>query len=247
MKYNQTEGIMLDRSLGPVTKWKWHSLNDPPILQQVMIDNKLPVIDETITQLGSPSRDQQRPDSEQMLLIEYDNYVKEKNKKITKKFKPFQIKMKALKMNENFSLRVLDQANVYLHFRDGTTSMKLNLGMKLNNKEIVDSDTVEVGYVANPIQKLPAKSDSLARMQQCLSQNQQAEKGRVQHDQKIRPVLPAASLDRLRNALSRKLRSPICGDNSARAVTTMDAEGKLLLYQSKKPCLCNVFYANQLI
>lgn len=245
MKYNQTEGVMLDRTLGPITQWKWHSLNDPPVLQQVMIDNELPVKDETITNLYSPDRSREQPDNEQMLLIEYDNYIKEKNKKVTRKFKPFQIKIKALKINENFSLKVLDQANVYLYFRDGTTSLKLNLGMKLNNKEIVDSDTVEVGFVANPMEKLPAKSASLARMQLCLTRNQRIERERNEYELKIRSILPVASTDRMHSAVSHNLQATCPQGNSARTSrtgTSLDAE-RNLQYHCRKPCACNMSYA----
>lgn len=85
-----------------------------------------------------------------MLKIEYDNFVKQtsaKRKKI-RSFKPFEIRMKALKINEYFSLKILDQAKIYLIFRDGKRKLKLNIGMVLDHNNVVDTDLVKVTDVA---------------------------------------------------------------------------------------------------
>lgn len=210
LKYNQTEGVVLDRSIGPVSQWKWHTLNDPPVLQQVMIDTQMPYKDPTIMKLGGPGSAKKRVDNEEMLAIEFDNFIKEKSRKLTQKFKPFQIRMKALKINEYFSLRVLDQATVYLLYRDGTTNLKINMGMILDHKEIVDTDTADVGDVSNSMKRLPARTDSLAVLQQAVAQAQREERTRVRHERRLhKPADPCASLERLTAATSRPLRPPI--------------------------------------
>ncbi|XP_013135170.1 PREDICTED: uncharacterized protein LOC106100717 isoform X2 [Papilio polytes] len=210
LKYNQTEGIVLDKSIGPVSHWKWHELNDPPILQKVMLDTQMAVKDPEILKLGGRDTQTLRPDNEEMLAIEFDNFIKEKSKKLTQKFKPFQIKMKALKVNENFSLRVLDQASVYLTFRDGPTNMKLNLGMILDHKEIVDTDTAEVGEVSCNVEKFPARTDSLAMLQRSIAHAQHVERLRQERERRYKISLIKTSIDRLTAAASRPLQPPLC-------------------------------------
>lgn len=103
-----------------------------------------------------------------MLQVELDNFVKEKSQKMMQAFKPFRIKMKAAKLNEQFSLKILDQSKISLIFRDGRTSLKLNLGMHLNNQEIIDTDISDATEVSTPYDKFPAKSDSVANIQSIL-------------------------------------------------------------------------------
>lgn len=121
---------MLDQKLGAVGNWKWHTLNDPPLLHQVMIDtqleHKIPDIFKMDSHVNPEKAD------EAMLAIELDNLMKEKKKKVHVPFKPFQIKMKAMKINENFSLKVVDQKTIYLLFREGTKNVKINIGMELD-------------------------------------------------------------------------------------------------------------------
>ncbi|KAM3967583.1 uncharacterized protein ACR2FA_011074 [Aphomia sociella] len=208
LKYNQTEGVLLDRSIGPVSHWKWHTLNDPPVLQQVMIDTQMARKDSEILKLGGPSDNKTLPDNEEMLAIEFDNFIKEKGKKLSQKFKPFQIKMKALKINKHFSLRVLDQATVYLLYRDGSTNLKLNIGMVLDHQEIVDTDTAEVGEVSNNLERLLARTDSLAGLQRNVAYAQRLERSRVERERRLRRPEPCASADQLTAAISRPLRPP---------------------------------------
>ncbi|KAJ8735455.1 hypothetical protein PYW07_007075 [Mythimna separata] len=208
LKYNQTEGVVLDRSIGPVSHWKWHTLNDPPVLQQVMIDTQLPQKDPDILKLGQTEKTVDKPDNEDMLAIEFDNFIKEKSKKLTQKFKPFQIKMKFLKINEHFSLKVLDQATVYLIYRDGSTNLKLNMGMILDHKEIVDTETAEVGEVLNSIEQFPARTDSLAGLQRSVAHAQRYERQHAERERRIRPAAPCASADLLTAAVSAPLRVP---------------------------------------
>lgn len=112
--------------------------------------------------------DNGRPSHPEMLAIELDNFVKEKANKLLQKFKPFQIRMKAVKLNDHFALKILDQANIYLLFRDGATSLKLNLGMLLISDEIIDTDTSDMADVATPYDKLPPKTDSVENIQKIL-------------------------------------------------------------------------------
>lgn len=202
--------MVLDRGIGPVSHWKWHTLNDPPVLQQVMIDTQMAHKDPQIIKLGSPADVKTRPDNEEMLAIEFDNFIKEKSKKLSQKFKPFQIKMKALKINEHFSLKVLDQATIYLIYRDGSTNLKLNIGMVLDHQEIVDTDTAEVGEVSNNLERFPARTDSLAGLQRSVAYAQRYERQRTERERRLRPAVePCASADQLTAAASPPLRPPL--------------------------------------
>ncbi|XP_063395638.1 trichohyalin-like [Cydia fagiglandana] len=241
LKYNQTEGVVLDRTIGPVSHWKWHTLNDPPVLQQVMIDTQMPYKDPTILAMGDKQADAKRPDNEEMLAIEFENFLKEKRQKVTQSqsFKPFQIKMKALKINENFSLRVLDQASIYLLFRDGTTNLKLNIGMVLDHKEIVDTDTAEIGEVSNTLDKLPACTDSIAGLQKAVAKVQAQERLRVRHELRLKPPQPSASADALRAGCSRPLRTPI-------VQASLSSRDKMTPKRFKPSSSCNLYYSTQL-
>lgn len=211
LKYNQMEGVVLDRGLGPYSHWKWHSLNDPPVLQKVMIDTQLEQKDPEILKIGKKYENvQPRKVHEDMIAIEFDNFIKEQNKKLKKKFRAFQIKMKALKINRYFSLRILDQTKIYLSFHDGATTLKLNMGMILNNDEIIDHDTTEVGQVVTPVDRLPARTESMAGIQRSVAYAQNFERHRTERERMIRPIVePNVKTDNLTAFLSRPLRPPI--------------------------------------
>ncbi|KOB73839.1 Ras-related GTP-binding protein [Operophtera brumata] len=194
------------QGLGPVSHWKWHTLNDPPVLQQVMIDTQMAHKDPNIMNLDPSRSGKTRHDDEEMLAIEFDNFIKEKSKKMSQTFKPFQITMKALKMNEQFSLKVLDQATVYLVFRAGTTNLKLNIGMVLDPREIVDTETSDLGDVSNNMDKLPARTDSLARLQKSIAHAQHYDRSLTERDRRIRRSVPRGSADALTAAASCPLR-----------------------------------------
>lgn len=100
-----------------------------------------------------------------MLAIELDNFMKAKADKLLQTFKPFQIRMKTFKINNHFSLRVMDQANIHLLYRDGALTLKLNLGMILQNKEIIDSECAELSCVRTPYDRYPARSSSVQKLQ----------------------------------------------------------------------------------
>ncbi|CAG4965318.1 unnamed protein product [Colias eurytheme] len=242
LKYNQTEGVVLDRNIGPVSHWKWHTLNDPPVLQQVMIDTQMAHKDPDILKLGGHGDEKPRNDNEEMLAIEFDNFIKEKSKKLTQKFKPFQIKMKALKINENFSLKVLDQATVYLIFRDGSANLKLNIGMILDHKEIVDTDTAEVGEVSNSLERFPARTDSLAGLQQSVAYAQRIERGRLERERRLRPSQSCASADKLTAGASRPLRIPFRTASSSTSTNTTGC-----CCRCRKPSTKNIYYDTRLI
>ncbi|XP_022117450.2 calponin homology domain-containing protein DDB_G0272472-like [Pieris rapae] len=246
LKYNQTEGVILDKSIGPVSHWKWHTLNDPPVLQQVMIDTQMAHKDPEILKLGGHGDEKPRQDNEEMLAIEFDNFIKEKSKKLTQKFKPFQIKMKALKINENFSLKVLDQATVYLIFRDGSTNLKLNIGMILDHKEIVDTDTAEVGEVSNSLERFPAKTDSLAGLQHSVAHAQRVERARIEREHRLRPTQSNTSADKLTAAASKPLRRPFrtTAIPSNPSINTNTTECRC---KCRKPSTCNIYYDTRLV
>lgn len=241
LKYNQTEGVVLDRAIGPVSHWKWHTLNDPPVLQQVMIDTHMAQKDPDILKLGGPTEETSRTDNEEMLAIEFDNFIKEKSKKSHQKFKPFQIKMKALKINEYFSLRVLDQATVYLIYRDGSTNLKLNIGMLLDHQEIVDTDTAEVGEVSNNVERCPARSDSLAALQRSVAFAQHYERMRTERERRLRPLAdPCASVEQLTAGTSRPLRPPLLNTRSSNLTNACHCK-------SRKPTSNNLYYDTRLV
>ncbi|XP_072937401.1 uncharacterized protein [Epargyreus clarus] len=241
LKYNQTEGVVLDRNIGPASHWKWHTLNDPPVLQQVMIDTQMSHKDPDILKLGGPADDKVRPDNEEMLAIEFDNFIKEKSKKLSQKFKPFQIRMKAMKINQNFSLKVLDQANIYLIFRDGTTNIKMNIGMILDHHEIVDTDTAEVGEVSNSLERFPARTDSLAGLQQSVAYAQRVERLRVERERRLTHQKPVLSADRLLAAASRPLK-PQLKIPSNSTVARDECYCKC-----RKPLTSNVYYDTRIV
>ncbi|KAJ2941371.1 hypothetical protein O0L34_g3574 [Tuta absoluta] len=242
IKYNQTEGIVLDRGIGPKNRWKWHTLNDPPVLKQVMIDTHLEHPDPVIMKLGDGT-DKTRPVDEEMLEIELDNFIREKTNKLNQNFQPFQIKMKALKINDQFSLKILDQAHVYLNFMDGTTHLKMNLGMILDNQEIIDTDTLDYTEVENSLERLLPKTASLLDLQAKIKHTRHLESKRAAHDEMIRPTIPKCSADKLIAAVSKPLRPVMIGTcpNSCPNQISEAANNK------RKPSLCNMYYATRLV
>lgn len=156
IKYNQSEGIIIDEKIGTPSKWKWHSLNDPPVLQNVYIEKKIKD-DSLLKKIFIPDDikafDKERSPKvvdEGMLTIEFENFVKEKADKLMQKMISFKIRMKVLKINNYFSLRIIDQANIYILFRSGNISFKLNIGMLLKSNEIIDTVNVDVTEVSTP-------------------------------------------------------------------------------------------------
>lgn len=239
------EGVVLDRGLGPYSHWKWHSLNDPPVLQQVMIDTQLEHKDPTILKLGRKYEEiKPREVHDDMIAIEFNNFIKEQNKKLKKKFNAFQIKMKAMKINGYFSLRILDQTKIYLSFHDGTTRLKLNMGMILNNEEIIDHDTTDVGQVVTPVDRLPARTESMAGVQRSVAYAQNFERHRTERERKIRPIVePNAGADHLTAFLSRPLRPPIRAVPSASgsSVTSNTQSGR------RSKCTMNLYYDTRIV
>ncbi|RVE52191.1 hypothetical protein evm_003110 [Chilo suppressalis] len=178
LKYNQSEGVIIDAKIGAPGVWKWHTLNEPPVLQRQFIDNyeKSDACIEKLLRrkdadkMDSFSKHKREPDLD-MIAIELENIIKEKANKLLQEFKPFQIKTKALKINEQFSLKILDQSKIYLIYRDGQTYMKLNLGMLLLSNEIVDTVTAELFEVATPYDHQPPKTQSIADIQNILEKS----------------------------------------------------------------------------
>lgn len=245
LKYNQMEGVVLDRRLGPYSHWKWHSLNDPPVLQQVMLDTQLEQKDPEIVKLGRQFEEiTPHTVQEDMLAIEFDNFIKEQNKKLKKKFNVFEIKMKALKINRYFSLRILDQTKIYLSYHDGATTLKLNMGMILNNEEIVDHDATELGQVVTPVDRLPARSESMASLQRSVAYAQKFERFRIERERKVRPkVEPNARTDQLTKFLSRPLCPPVRAVPSASSssITPDTPCGR------RKKCTYNLYYDTRIV
>ncbi|XP_041975758.1 uncharacterized protein LOC121730682 [Aricia agestis] len=194
LKYNQTEGVLLDKTLGPVTRWKWHTLNDPPELKDVTNETTLEPKDMNIAKLGKPSEVRKIQDKE-IQAIAMQNFIKSKQKK----FKPFPIKMKAVKINENFSLKVVDQATIYLNFKDQEVNIRTNVGLVLDQKDIVDTELADIGDVTNS-DRVP-KTASLAMLQ---SQRRYVQRLQRQRNERMKLLrLKQSSIDRLYVGVSR--------------------------------------------
>ncbi|XP_045510222.1 uncharacterized protein LOC123705482 [Colias croceus] len=171
LKYNQSEGIIIDEKIAPPSRWKWHTLNEPPVFENAYIDNKVKV-NEVQRNLLSPhlldTEENEKPINEEMLVIEFENFVKAKAAKMLQQFKPFQIRMKVVKINDFFSLRVIDQANIYILFRTGHISLKLNIGMHLKSDEIIDTEIVEISEVSTPYDSNMSISKSVTEIHKIL-------------------------------------------------------------------------------
>lgn len=242
MKYNQTEGVVLDRDVGPVSHWKWHSLNDPPVLQQVMIDTQMPHKDPRIMQLGHDYESRPREGNKDMVAIEFENAIKEKSQKMNEQFKPFQIKMKALKINENFSIRILDQATIHLLYRDGTTNLKLNIGMLLDSSEIIDTNTEELGEIRTGLERLTAETASLQTLQLNIQNARHRERRVTKREGRVRLLCPAASTDRYDTIVSKPLKPPLNTVNSTTTGISCENECRCI----RKPPTCTLYYDNRL-
>ncbi|KAL4717469.1 hypothetical protein ACJJTC_000618 [Scirpophaga incertulas] len=186
LKYNQSEGIVIDTKIGPPCRWKWHTLNDPPVLYPMFID-KHAKLDSQINKLLNPKMRENSLDDKsittkepnlEMVAIELDNFMKEKTDKLLQNFKPFNIQKKIFKINNQFSVKILDQSNIYLIFSDNFKEIKLNIGMQLISDEIIDTDTADVVDVATPYDWYPPKSQSIANIQNILEKSRKFQKSR---------------------------------------------------------------------
>lgn len=148
MKYNQSEGLIIDKKISPPSRWKWHTLNDPPILHPVFVNTFEK--DSACLDNNFDKTENVRKEDEQMVAIELQNLLREKAIKLQQEFKPFQIKIKTVKINDYFSLRIIDQANIYIQFRCGRICHRFNIGMILKNDEIIGTEVAEVTEVATP-------------------------------------------------------------------------------------------------
>lgn len=163
---------MIDEKIAPSGRWKWHTLNDPPVLKTVFIntyDNDRNSCVRVLLNENKEDPIENRAADPEILTIELENVAREKATKLLQKFKPFQIRMKVFKINKQFSLRIIDQSNIYVLFRDSQVSLKLNLGMLLLSDEIIDSKITEVSKVATPYDTHPPVSESMAFIQNTLS------------------------------------------------------------------------------
>ncbi|CAG5039496.1 unnamed protein product [Parnassius apollo] len=155
LKYNQSEGIVFDAKIGPFGRWKWHNLNDPPVLEQVFKDNCLSPTDEFISKInddikGVDFKSIQNKLNEEIVAIELDNFIKKTSKKVLMTYKPFEIRSKVLKLNEYFSLKIINQSKVYLFFRCAEIFLKISLGIKLMSNEIIGTELLDIEEVVTP-------------------------------------------------------------------------------------------------
>ncbi|CAH2103612.1 unnamed protein product [Euphydryas editha] len=147
LKYNQSEGLVIDKKIGPPGRWKWHRLNEPPVLYSVVVDT---FVKDKPYQNFIKSNENNIKESDTMANIELDNLQREQANKMLKEYNSFQIRIKVVKINEYFTLRIINQAKIYLQFRHEHICFKLNLGMWLKKKEIVDINVAEISEVSTP-------------------------------------------------------------------------------------------------
>ncbi|XP_064076342.1 uncharacterized protein LOC135194631 [Vanessa tameamea] len=140
LKYNQTEGFVIDKNIGPPSHWMWHTLNEPPVL--------FPVFCDTFVENKPYSYLKNKKVDDELYDFELGNYRKEKAAKMQQPYKPFQIRIKVVKINDYFSLRIVNQSKIYIQFRCEHICLKLNVGMFLKNKEIIDSDFAVVSEIS---------------------------------------------------------------------------------------------------
>nr|XP_013189093.1 unnamed protein product [Amyelois transitella] len=170
LKYNQSEGMLMDKTIDSPCKWKWHTLNDPPVLQPVFFDtfykdSPVRTILQPDVEISSDNSKKKNPD---MLAINLENLLKEKSDKQMQKLKPLEIKSKALKLNQQFSLRILQQKVIYLIFREGKTFLKFNLGLSLVSNEITGTESQDVENLFTSYDSFPPRSESVENIQQIL-------------------------------------------------------------------------------
>lgn len=171
LKYNQSEGIILDGTIAPLSKWKWHTLNEPPVLQPVFVENydkdASPCLTDFINSSSAMSAESARrkEQDDERSLIEFENFRKEKAGKMRRHFRSFPVQAKTVKLNYQFSLRIFDQANVNLQFSDGRKFAKFRLGLKLLSNEIVDTVMTEASTVGTPYDRIIPRSESVSDIQ----------------------------------------------------------------------------------
>ncbi|CAB3226233.1 unnamed protein product [Arctia plantaginis] len=152
LKYNQSEGVLVDPGIGFPSRWKWHGLNDPPVLKMLRVDSHLDPKDPVIQKLNvdsylksSKSSPPSSPSAEEMMQeIEAENLVKNK---VKSNFKQCVMMARVVKLNECFAIRISAQTKILLTYRCRSTVLKLNLGMTLNSKKIVGFNFSEANEV----------------------------------------------------------------------------------------------------
>ncbi|CAH2216677.1 jg13962 [Pararge aegeria aegeria] len=166
LKYNQSEGLVIDKKVGPPGRWKWHALNEPPVLRPVYLDTNI-TEDPCLRNFVEETNVAKKP-NQQMIAIEHEKFLKERATKKFQNYKPFEIRMKALKMNESFSLRIVKQSKINLLFRYGRNHLRQNIGMALKCDKIIDTEIIEIDDVPTPYDRQIPKSESIAAIQNVL-------------------------------------------------------------------------------
>lgn len=129
-------------------------MNEPPVLYPVLIDT---FVKDTLSKKDIEYKEHSTKETDMITNIEMNNLQREQASKMVQKYKSFQIRIKVVKINEYFTLKIINQATIYLQFRYEHVSLKLNLGMWLKNKEIVDVNVAEVSEVSTPFDDLNKK------------------------------------------------------------------------------------------
>ncbi|XP_048488328.1 uncharacterized protein LOC125491145 [Plutella xylostella] len=150
LQYNQFEGRTLDSQFSYPKRWQWHSLNDPPMKERELLEDVLtppdPNISRLIQKYGRHPHDHQKPLAESPTDNDYVKRIDIENSQIfnsqkevlAKKIVPFKIQMQALQINECFSLHIVNQHQIFIHFRPPNSKfMKHNVGLHLDKSRII--------------------------------------------------------------------------------------------------------------
>lgn len=129
-------------------------MNEPPVLYPVLIDT---FVKDKLSKNDIKYKEYSTKD-DMIANIEMNNLQREQASKMVQKYQSFQIRIKVVKINEYFTLKIIKQSRIYLQFRYEHVCLKLNLGMLLKNKEIVDVNVAEVSEVSTPLDDLNKKT-----------------------------------------------------------------------------------------
>ncbi|XP_048005562.1 uncharacterized protein LOC125241238 [Leguminivora glycinivorella] len=185
LQYSQREGVVIDRSIGPHTHWRWHNLDDFHLETVVM--EKLPrVIDPAILHYAKEDHHKagRHPVPGEVVMKAIEAH-KKLDHNFVKRYCPFQIKMKAVKINEYFSLKIFEQSSIILSFSDGRKDIKLNVGMVLDPSVVLSEELVEAGDVASGVEGPLECSRSVERLRGAVAGARAAERARRQRERRL--------------------------------------------------------------
>ncbi|XP_063634368.1 uncharacterized protein LOC134805015 [Cydia splendana] len=187
LKYSQSEGVVVDRTLGPNTHWKWHNLCDSRLLKTVLKENEPLIKDQTIAEYQEEDEiDFERPipDDDHVMRGLEAQEISKQIKECIKNYASFQIKMKAVKINEHFALKIFQQSSIFLSFTDGKTHIRINVGMVLDPNVVVGEDFQDLREVPGVMDQV-ARSESVERLQKVVQGARAVERANVLRERRL--------------------------------------------------------------